>query len=180
MKTTDFEALRDYILKKNPYFSSGYANAFTDTETEAIYAYVNGDLKAIFPEDRFGNYFYLRNDPNIKFTPKTGYQECGIGRFNFDDAMTCYLVAVVNDADDYELINNLRNTVLGFGGLIGIPVNAMWQRENVVLSEMKDFSEECKFTALTNLKDQSIVKIQLTLSKEYIPNNCINNPCKTC
>lgn len=180
MTTNDFKELRDWILNKNQYLVNGYYNAFTDSSTSSIYTHENGNLKSIFPEDNLGNYFYLRNDPNIKFTSKIGYQECGVGRFNFDDALTVYLVAVVNDADEFALINNLRNTVLGAKSLIAIPTAAIWQRENVVIDEMKGFEESEIMDALTKLKNQTIVKLTLTISKEYIPSTCINNPCKTC
>lgn len=180
MTTNDFKTLRDFILTKNTYFSNGYFNAFVDGETSSVYTIENGNLKAIFPEDRLGNYFYLRNDPNMKFASKQGYEECGVGRFNFDDTMTVYLVAIVNDADEFELINNLRNTVLSTKELIAIPTAAMWQTENVLIDEMKGFGEKAIKEALKNLKGQTIVKLTLSISKEFIPNKCINNPCKEC
>jgi len=180
MTTKDFEGLRDYILSKNKYFSNGFFNAFTDSKSNSVYAYENGVLKSIFPEDNLGNYFYLRNDPNVKFSAKTGYEDCGVGKLNFDDSLTVYLVAIVNDADEFELINNLRNTVLSAKSLIAIPTAAMWQTENVLIDEMKGFEDSEIIDALARLKNQKMVKLTLTISKEYVPNTCITNPCKTC
>lgn len=182
MTTNDFKILRDYILSRNSYFTSGFYNAFTDGgETSGIYTKETGNLQSIFPRDNLGNYFYLRNEPNMRFTAKSGYEECGVGRFNFDDTITVYLVAFVHDADEFELINNLRNTVLSAKSLIAIPSAAIWQSENVVIDEMKGFDDLVLIEALTNIKkNQTIVKLTLNVSKEYIPNNCINNPCKEC
>lgn len=180
MKTQDFESLKEFILSKNTFFSEGYANAFIDSETEAVYSYVNGDLKVIFPDDRVGNYFYLRNDSSIKFALKTGYQECGIGKFNFDDTLTCYLIAVVNGADEYDLLTQLRNTCLSYSKLICIPSSAITQTENVIVTEMSGFEKETIWDTLKNLKNKKILRLQITISKEFIPNNCIIDPCKNC
>lgn len=180
MTTNDLKALRDHILTKNTYFSNGFFNAFVDGETSAVYTVENGNLRSIFPDDRLGNYFYLRNEPNMKFALKTGLEECGVGKFIFDDTITVYLVAIVNDADEFELINNLRNTLLSAKGLIAIPTAAMFQTENVLIDEMKGFEETAMIEALTNLKNQTIVKLTLSISKEFIPNKCIDNPCKNC
>lgn len=181
MTTKDFELLRDHILKLNPYFTSGFANAYKDTLTDAIYSREKGDTKVIFPEDRLGNYFYLRNDPNATYISKQGYEDCGHGKAMYDDRVTVYLVALMNEADEYELINNLRNSVLRYSGMVVVPTAAMWQRENVVLTEMQGFEEIEIMKALTNIKmDTAIVRVQLQITKEFTPSKCINNPCKEC
>lgn len=181
MTTQDFELLRDHILTLNPYFTEGFANSYKDSLTNAIYCRHNGNLKAIFPEDRLGNYFYLRNEPSSTYVTKAGYEDCGVGKAMYDDRLTVYLVAIVNDANEYELINNLRNSSLRFKGMVVIPTGAMWQRENVVINEMQGFEEEEILKALSNVKrDTTIVRVQLQVTKEFIPSKCINNPCKEC
>lgn len=180
MRTADFEALKNHILKLNGYFTTGFANAFKDTQTSAIYTRVNGNLKAIFPEDRLGNYFYIRNEPQATFTAKLGYEDCGPGRAAYDDRLTAYLVAIVQDGDEYEMIANLRNSVLRYKEMFVVPVGAIWQRENVVITEMQGFEDSEILTALTNLKGQAIVRVQLQITKEYLPNNCITEPCIPC
>jgi hypothetical protein len=181
MTSKDFESLRDHILTLNPYFTLGFANAYKDTLTDAIYSREKGNTKVVFPEDRLGNYFYLRNDPNSSFVSTQGTQDCAFGKASYDDRLTVYLVAIVSNADEFELINNLRNSCLRFGNMNVIPTNAMWQRENVMLTEMQGFDESEIAKALTNLKnDTTIVRIQLQITKQFIPSKCINNPCKDC
>lgn len=180
MRTQDFEALRDHIMKYNKYFSTGYANAYKDTETSAIWCRVEDGLKSIFPDDRVGNYFYLRNDPSISFMPQTGLTDYGPTSATFDDRQTVYLVAVVSDANEYELIANLRNSCLMYKPLNVVPVGAMWQRENVVLHEMAGFDDDEKMAALEALTNETIVRIELRVSKEFIPSLCINDLCKDC
>jgi len=178
MTTKIFEQLRDFIKLKNPCFQTGYANAYKDSLTSGIYAKTEKGIKSIFPNDNDGNYFYLRSDPNATFNSKTGLTDCGIGRFNFDDRLSVYLVAIVRDADSYALIENLRNTALLFGGANAIPTGAMWQRENVVITEMQGFEPEEVSKALQRLKKETIVRITLQFNTEFIPNTCLIDPCK--
>lgn len=180
MTTKDFDRIKDYILAKNKYFTAGFANAFTDTLTEGVYTRVNGDLKSIFPDDRLGNYFYLRNDPSVTFTAKPGYQDCGPGKAIYDDRFTVYLLASVRDADELTLLNSLRNTLVGYKDAVIVPVSAITQRENAVITEMAGFEEETIVSALEDLKKETIIRIQLQVTMEYIPNNCIISPCKYC
>lgn len=178
MTTKLFEDLRDFIKLKNPYFQNGYANAYKDTLTDGIYCRTEKGLESIFPADNKGNFFYLRSEPNATFSSKTGISDCGIGRFNFDDRLNVYLVAIVRDADSYALIANLRNTALLFAKANVLPSSAMWQRENVVINEMQGFSEESIGNTLQRLKKETIVRLTLQVNTEFIPKNCLIDPCK--
>lgn len=178
MKASDFELLRDHILRANTYFVSGFANAFSDTVTDSVYARADGDLRPIFPDDRLANYFYLRNEQSETYSVQKGYEDSGPGRATFLDSLVINLVAIVTGADPSVLINNLRNTCLMFKGYDVSPVSSIWQRENVVVSEMKGFNGDTITGVLQRLKDETMIKLQLKVSKEFIPNRCIDNPCK--
>lgn len=180
MTSNDWEDLKTYILSRNEYFTIGFANAFKDGESSHIYAKTKGGLKAIFPEDTLGNYFYLRTDPSVSFIQKVGYEDCGAGKSILDYRAVLFIVCVIKDADEYTIIQNLINTCVGFKSMNIIPVSAIWLRENVVLAEMSGFDEEKILRTLTRLKSETIVRIQFQANKEYIPNTCINNPCKEC
>lgn len=181
MTSKDFELLRDHILSMNPYFTAGFANAYKETASDAIYAVHEGNTRIVFPQDNLGNYFYMRNEPNATYTAKQGFEDCGEGRAMYDDRLNVYLVALMNGADDYELINNLRNSVLRFKGMNVIPTAAMWQRENVLLTEMQGFEEDEITKAITNIKKgTNIVRLTLQVTKEFTPSKCIDNPCKEC
>lgn len=173
--------MNDFILKRNGYFSTGFSNAYKDETTSTVFARSDKGLSPVFPDDRLGNYFYLRNETTLNFTAKAGVEDCGINRVSFDDRINCFLVAIVDDADEFELINNLRNTLLQFKTLSCIPTAAIWQRENVTINEMQGFDDSEILKALENIKPGiQIVRIQFQVNKEYIPNKCVNNPCKNC
>ena len=42
MLDTDFTALKDFILEHNNYFSTGYANAYKDENTHAVWVKSDG------------------------------------------------------------------------------------------------------------------------------------------
>lgn len=182
MITKNFEDFKNHVLRSNSYFSKGYANCFKDVETNKILLRIGNNFKEIFPDDKEGNYFYLRNEPAISFQADRAKatSDCGIGRLGFLDTITTYLVAIVNGADEYELISNLRNTAMAYPNMNIIPTSSIWMRENVINQEMSGFEAETQLKVFSRLKDQTIVRITLQIQSDFIPDNCIINPCKSC
>lgn len=182
MTSADFISLKDFFLSENTYFSQGFANAFKDATTNKVFARVKSELQPIFPMDSYGNYFYLRSEGDIKYDPK--FQErvadCGPQKLSFLDSLTIQLVAIVKGADEYKLLQNLRNTAMSYTGFNAIPVAASYNREAIVSSEMKGLPKEDINKALQNLTDQTIVRVTLQVAKMFIPGNCIVDPCKDC
>lgn len=182
MTRTDFELFKAHILKLNPYFDTGYANAFKDGISDAIKVRQGKDFKDIFPADNVGNFFYLRNEPNISYTAsrQEAYSDVKQGRLAFQNTNLCYLVAVVDDADDMVLINNLINTCMMYGKMSVIPTQSIWLRENVVVEELDGFSEDVVMRVLQRLKNETIIRLTLNVQSLYLPDTCIENPCKSC
>lgn len=175
MKTGDFEQLKDFILDKNTYFSTGFANAVKDAELQAVVVKDGNEMKRLLPDDTRSNYFYIRNDTTIKHESKPAERltDSGTQRLTFHDATTCYLVAIVNNADIYVLLENLKNTVMMYEGMHVQPVASNWNREQVIKEEMAGMRKEDVAAALQRLKNETIVKLTLTVSKIFIPGNCI-------
>lgn len=181
MTHKDFEDFRDFILSQNKYFTSGYANAFNDSETGLVIVRDGGDLIPIFPEDSAGNYFYIRVEPSMIFSPIAGLSDCG-GITTYNDRINAYIVAIVDDADDYKLINALRDTCSKYKSMYVQATGANWLRESVVNLEItaSERKDDIISSFLQRLENQSIVRLAVTITKEYIPNFCITDPCKTC
>jgi hypothetical protein len=176
-----FEDFKDFILEKNKYFTNGYSNAFlinTD-ETQGIFS-MDGDF--IFPSDIDGNFFYLRHEANITFTPDISQSiaDCDAGRMGFNDVQTVYLVAVVDEADEYALLSNLRNTAMMYNGFSAIPTSGILIATNTIIAELSPFGDKVVYKALQNLNEQAIVRLTLQITKPYVASKCINNPCKSC
>ncbi|HEY9178247.1 MAG TPA: hypothetical protein VIN07_11170 [Flavipsychrobacter sp.] len=178
MLQQDFEQLKDFILLRNTYFSAGFANAYKDDTTHAVWVRQGGDMKRLLPADTLGNYFYLRNDAWMKYEAKEPERmtDTGTQRLTFLDTMSVQLVAVVNNADAYKLIENLRNTALAYAPLNVVPVTASWNREQVVATELAKMRMEDVNAALQRLKDETIIRLSLSVSKTFIPVNCISEP----
>lgn len=182
MTSQDFEAFKDFILSTNPYFVNGYANVFKDSETGYIFARNGQDFINVFPMDYAGAYFYLRNESGINFREDYNgrVQDCGAGRLAFNDTVVCQIVAVVSKANGYDLINNLRNTAMMFTGMNAIPTAAIWVREEVVVNEMAKSSEDELMAALQRLKDETIVRVTVSITKPYVTGTCIIDVCNEC
>lgn len=179
MLREDFEQLRDFILEQNKYFVNGYALAYKDDVTNAIYVKDGKDVIRLMPVDTSANYFYLRSEAQQKYEAKDPERltDNGTQRITFLDTQVIYLVAVVNNADAYQLIENLRNTAMMYNGLNVRPTGSNWNREQIVVSELAKMKAEDINASLQRLKDETIVRIQLNVSKVFIPTNCIVNPC---
>ncbi|MCB9047168.1 MAG: hypothetical protein H6550_13630 [Chitinophagales bacterium] len=178
MQNEDFEYLRDHILEHNKYFSTGFANAFKDDTTDAILIKDGKDMRRIMFADGLGNYFYLRNDTWSKYEAKEQERVTDNGAQNISclDTMSVHLVAIVNNADAYRLIENLRNTVMMYEPLNILPVTSTWNREQVVASELYGMPMEDINATLQRLTDETIVRLSLSVSKMFIPGNCIKEP----
>lgn len=179
MLREDFEQLRDFILEQNKYFVNGYALAYKDDVTNAIHVKDGKDVIRLMPADTSANYFYLRSEAQQKYEAKDPERltDNGTQRLTFLDTQVVHLVAIVNNAEAYQLIENIRNTAMMYQGLNVKPMAASWNREQVLTSELVKMNAEDINASLQRLKDETIVRIQLNVSKVFIPTNCIVNPC---
>lgn len=180
MQQTDFDKLKEFVLERNAYFSKGFANAYKDDITGAVLVNAGSDKLVLLPADTLGNYCYLRNDAQMKHIAQDAQRltDSGTQRLSFYDTTTVYLVAVVKNAEAYQLLENLKNTCMAYSEMNVLPVSSNWNREQVLIEELKGMKADDIQTALQRLKTETIVRLQLSVSKEYIPSNCIINPIK--
>lgn len=172
MTTADITGFRDFVLEQNTYLVKGYAPAYAENGK----VYVNNPEReevAINGDD--GNYFYIRVDGDMTFPVERGSKatDCGAGRVGFLDTMPVVMVVVMQNADPYTLLNNMRNTALSYSGMAILPTGAQLVREMVVAEETGDYFED----VMRNMGNQTIIKIKLTLAKSYRANTCIIDPC---
>lgn len=177
MNNTDLHKLKDFILEKNPYFNTGYADAFVMPNDGRVMVYNGKDFKPIFPDDTSGDYFYLRSDEGISFALQDAQRlsDHGATKYTFTDTANFFLVAVVKDADRYELVNNLRNTCAMYKDMYAIPTSALWVRESVVANELAGIEDV--LPVLRRLKNETIVRLTISLNKQYVSSECINDIC---
>lgn len=180
MTSADFIALKGYILEKNPYFKKGYANAFKEDVTKQVIAVNKSDFIPLMPNDTLGNYFYLRNDGDIRHAiqDKERLADCKI--LTFLDSINVHLVAIVKDADAWTLLTNLRSTLLSYKGMDIVPTSSSVIREQVVIGEMRGQNEEDIAATLQRLKKETIIRVTMSVNKSFTASSCIVNVCKTC
>jgi len=180
MQKNDFEKLVAYILQRNAYLSKGFANAYRDNASGNVMVDKGSDKLVLLPADTLGNYCYLRNDTQMKHVAIEAQRlsDTGTQRLVFNDAMTAYLVVSVKNADAYQLLENLKNTCMAYPEMNVVPVGSQWNREQVLTDELSGIKPDDLRASLQRLKNETIVKLQLSISKEYIPSNCIVNPIK--
>lgn len=180
MQKQDFEQLRSHIHNRNNYFHHGFANAFRSDATGAIWVQKYDDMQCLMPDDTLGNYFYLRNEQLVKHEPREAERlsDGGTQRLSFLDSTTAYLVAIVHNADEYLLIENLRNAAMAYEDMNVIPLSSNSNREYIIADELSKMRTEDMQAVFKRLTTQTIVRLTLQVSKTFIPSNCIVNPVK--
>lgn len=180
MQKQDFELLRSFIHNKNNYFHHGFANAFRSDATGAIWVQKYNDMQCLLPDDTLGNYFYMRAEQTVKHEPQPAERlsDGGTQRLSFLDSATVYLVAIVHNADEYLLIENLRNAAMAYEDMNVIPTSSNSNREYVIADELSKMRTDDVMAALKRLTTQTVVRLTLQVSKTFVPSNCIVNPVK--
>lgn len=176
METNDFVKFRDFLLGELPFFQAGYVNCFKDAEMNGIYTRNKEDLIPVFPQDKFGNYFYLRNDMTVNFAPERSFNlGCEKG---YIDTINIDLIAMVRGADAWKLINAIRNTVVKFPDMQIRAVNALWNREQIVRDELRGMDGTEK--AVARLRGWTVAKIRLLTAQKFLTGDCDINVCDGC
>lgn len=176
MTRSDLTAFMKHILDNNDYFAAGYANVYRDEQGRVL----SGET-LLMPNDTLGNYFYLRHDGDGRLTAKVSERaaDCGPARVAFDDTITMQIIAVVKDADEFIVRNNLINTCMTYGVSV-IPTSFNLSREQIVAAELRGMPATGIQAALARLGDWSIIRLTINFLKQYIPSNCVDPVCKDC
>jgi hypothetical protein len=169
--------LKDYVLEKNNYLLQGYSNVYTDEQTGVVH-----EDKAIFPADNMGNYCYLRMAGALSFDYDKVY--------NLSDTINgvglkaqVNLVASVKDADNGKLLANMVNTIRAYQKYHVRLTTALCQPEAVIMQELAKINRNLLLGALQRTKhDDALVSVSfiVTIPFQFIPTDCLTNPCKIC
>lgn len=179
MLRTKLTELKDFILLKNTYLSTGFDNVYQD----AVNGLILQDEKPIFPMDNLGDYFYLRLPDEMKFVydaRRFKTDDCG---FEFGISAKVYLVAFMRGADSDTLFNNLVNTLQGFDDAYLSFNGGIFKKELVIQQELKRYSKEDIAKALQNIqRKDALVSISFDISTNFTKKklSCLENPCSEC
>lgn len=176
MYSSQIEALKNNILSKNTYFNGGYANAVKNNK--GVYADKTTKEKiAVFPNDRLGNYFYIRLEQNASFAGSNRFAvDCGsLGTMV---NIRAFIIAVVKKADSEILVANLIASIKEANHQ-AVLNDMNWNREFIANDEMSEMEEKDRNAILQRLKDETIVRVSFTYPVEILfkKSDCIINPC---
>lgn len=178
MLQQQLSSLSAFITQYNPYFDTAFTNVAVDDKT----GIVNNGTQVIFPNDTFGNYYYIRTASKLRFD----YNKDRSQADNFLSLVVnapCYLVAYVIGADIDSLVANLVATIGRYDETTRI-TEVVIHAEDVVLQELAQVLDKPNVLhALQTMPDNvALVSINFTLSFVYsLPElHCLTNPCKTC
>jgi len=168
----------------NPYMNTGFSNVIKDNTTGRIwFEHPESDEKEIvFPNDRLGTYFYIRNEGIMNFTlsPESNLSDCffGANQFSVPEKIVCVFASRI---DPYQMIQNLVSTLGQFQYPITL-VNAEWNSDRIIQSEMTGSSSEDIQAALQRGSVYNMVSMNFTMTCpiEMLDTVCITNPCATC
>ena len=170
------DAISNFIKLHNPYFDKG----FSFVEQSDKNGYVHNGSEVIFPNDTFGDYFYIRVPSRLGFAYDLAN---GDGRNTFGVSTPLVIVAVMKDADPYKLALNLISTI-GKMCDIGKQFTAILiHSEDVLLQELAKAADAEQDKALRNIQQGYTyvsVNFTMTYTQPYIALNCITKPCKIC
>ena len=165
------------ILQYNPYFD----RYFTNVEQSEELGYVHNGNEIVFPNDIYGNYFYLRIPSKIGVTYDNINNN---GNFNAVGLATVInLVAMVKDADAQKLALNIMSTVGRACNYTKKFNQILIHNEDVIATELQQCSDNVIQKAIQCVSDDyTLISINftLTINQPFLQLNCITNPCKSC
>lgn len=180
MINNDFILLSTFLLDNLGFFNQAFANVYLDESTGYILQGDGSEKFAVGIDDHFGNYFYIRTDPDIRYSDaRSPLTDTGK---NLDETLKCYLVAVVDDAKPKELVQSVLNALLLYGNQRIRPTRAIYHRETAVGKELAKIDKEAVQYVLQHLGEKQVVILEFDFITVFSPIHfeCIPSPCKSC
>ncbi len=171
--------LKDFILLHNPYFDKGFSDVIQDDENGII----NNNFEPVFPNDIFGNYFYLRIPQKMQFDYNNAYN-MGDNWLGVGVLSRIILVAYAKNSSPDLLIENLITTIGRYQEINHRLLSATYQADTVIIQEMSGVKDKGNVKkALQNFDiNTALISIEFNVDIPFVFQQlkCITNPCKTC
>lgn len=171
------EQLKDFILNNLHDLDAGFHYTIKDATDKQIFAITENGFRAIFPDDRIGNYFFFLVDGDIKFS-KIPLADCG-GKNGYIDSIPFTIYTLTKGFDSVVLLSNLRKII----SLSGIKVSiqsANIYTEKIMLELLRGIDQKDINSALSALQGKQMIKINCVLTDTFFVNNCLEDMCKSC
>lgn len=185
MTIEHLNSLRDFIRQQNPYFTAGFANLYTDPVSGKIMSENSGVELIGGINDKLGNHFYLRNNPEIRYT-LSREQRISSSRSSQDVTFSVWLFAAVKNGVPKMINENLIHTLLSYAADdVSIqPLRSLIVPSAVVRNEYPKLKAKDQADILSKL-DQlrlGIVAIEFNFFTIFHPmgTDCRKPPCVSC
>lgn len=181
MTNEAFIQLKDFILSKNRYFNTGFANVHYDGITGRIISdKINVEIIQGI-SDKLGNYFYIRTESGYSYSySRNQISGC---KNSHDVFVSGTLVAIVKQGIAKNLNFNLVNTLLlyrGDGDVVIQPVKSEIFADAVVNKEYRGLEIEDREHILQRvyLEKMSLVALDFKFATTIHPVDqpCFKNP----
>lgn len=171
------EAVKTVLMDNIGVFDKGYAYARLDS-SKGLVATAGNNAKYVGINDTEGNYFYIRVPEKISSNvSKNNLTDCGSTLLQ---KYPCSLVAVVTEADEFELtdaiVNELTKATRG-----NIEVKAIWiDPISIINEEFKGMDKKSIEAAKARVGERIIVRVDFDVIRLFNTHSCAYNICKPC
>lgn len=174
--------IRDLMLENIPAFDEGFAYARLDPNIGLTVTQGN-EARYIGITDVEGNYFYIRVPHSINgqyanaitSVAARSKQDCSVA---IAQKCPCALVAVMKDANEFKLSDAIVNELLKTKV---IEIKAVWiDPVAIVEHEFKGLDTEAVNAVKARIGDQTIVRIDFDITRNFETHNCNYQICKPC
>jgi len=165
------------IAKYNNYFNT----YFTNVEQSEQLGYIHNNNEVVFPNDTYGNYFYLRIPSKLSVVYDANFNNGNWNSLGISTNVTC--VAFVKDADPQKLALNIMSTIGRACNYQKKFTTILIHNEDVVSTELANCSDDVIMKAVQCVADDiTLISITftLTIAQDLLQLNCLTNPCKSC
>jgi hypothetical protein len=165
------------VQQYNPYFDRYFSNV----EQSEQLGYIHNGNEVVFPNDTYGNYFYLRIPSKLSIIYDPIMNNGNWNLLGVSTNVTC--VAMVKDADPQKLALNIMSTIGRACNFQKKFTTILIHNEDVISTELANCTEDVIMKAIQCLSDDiTLISITftLTIAQDLLQLNCLPNPCKSC
>lgn len=150
-----------------PFFATIFPDVKQDETSRLIVAAQqegSAELQPIFPDDRYGNYCYLRTGRSALLSDDgTVFPPIGNGRSGMLATTIVTLVAIADGVDEKELAAALVSAIGRMSNVRTRPSTLHWDREIIVRNELAGWPKTDVNAVLQRLSQRRIVSLQFDL-----------------
>lgn len=166
--------IKDLLLERINVFNQGYAHARLDPG-KGLVVTTGNESRYVGINDVEGDYFYIRVPDAITSVTTKAKTDCNVA---ISQKYFCTIVAVVNEADEFQLSDAIVNVLLKTKV---VDVKAVWLNAiAIVENEFRGLAKDAMNAVKARIGNRTIVRIDFDLTRVFETHNCEYQICKPC